>query len=86
MIFGIEKKILNKINGIFLQATVLDCALYYIIVHILSHTSPCQLCPVDGCRQPKVYQGQQRSAQTGRIASSETVVSDSASGSSVEST
>lgn len=63
-------------------------------VHIFSlsppvlskHTSPCQRCPEDGCRQPKVCQGQPRSAQTGRTASSETDGSGSASGSSVEST
>lgn len=50
------------------------------------HTSPCQQCPEDGCRQPKVCQGQRRSARTGRTASSETDGSGSASGSSAEST
>lgn len=51
-----------------------------------SRTSPYQRCPEDGCRQPKVCQGLQRSAQTGRTASSETDGSGSASWSSVEST
>lgn len=49
-------------------------------------TSPCLRCPEDGCHQPKVCQGQLRSAQTGRTASSETDESGSAYGSSVEST